>query len=72
MGNLPAQLAVINNVTARCEELAVEGIIEKDAKKVYWACANDPLTSAVLSLAEIKDMVKDMFAANKDYVDFSL
>ena len=72
VGALPAQLAVINNTTARCEELAVEGIIEKDAKKVYWACANDPLTSAVLSLEEIKSMVKEMFAANKDYVDFSL
>jgi len=27
----------------------------------------DPLTSAVLSLAEIRSMVDEMFAANREY-----
>lgn len=68
VGPLPAQLAVMNNISSRCEELAVEGAIEGNANKVYWACAFDPLTSAVLSLSEIKDMVNEMLEINKDYL----
>lgn len=68
VGPLPAQLALMNNISARCEELAVEGAISGDPAMVYHACAFDPLTSAVLSLAEIKEMVKEMFEANKDYL----
>ena len=68
VGALPDQLALMNNISARCEELTVDGAIEGDPNKIYWACAFDPLTSAVLSLAEIKDMVKEMFKANEAYL----
>ncbi len=68
VGPLPAQLALLNNVSARCEELAVEGFIEGDDRKVYHAIAFDPLTSSVLSLAEIRAMVDEMFEANRDYL----
>jgi len=68
VGELPAQLAVLNNVSARCEELAVEGALKGDAKMVYHSIAFDPLTSAVLSLSEIRDMVNEMFQANKEYL----
>lgn len=68
VGPLPAQLALMNNITARCEELAVEGCLAGDPTMVYHAIAFDPLTSAVLSLAEIKSMVDEMFAANKDWL----
>jgi len=36
--------------------------------KVFHAICYDPLTSAVLSLAEIRDMVNEMFEANKEYL----
>ncbi|MHB0999546.1 MAG: alpha-galactosidase [Armatimonadota bacterium] len=68
VGPLPAQLALMNNISARCEELAVEGCIAGDPTMVYHAIAFDPLTSAVLSLAEIKSMVDEMFEANKDWL----
>lgn len=68
VGPLPAQLALMNNITARCEELAVEGCLAGDPTMVYHAIAFDPLTSAVLSLAEIKSMVDEMFAINKDWL----
>jgi len=68
VGALPAQLAVLNNISARCEELAVEGAIEGDARKVFHAVLFDPLTSAVLSMAETKNMVNDMLEANKVYL----
>lgn len=67
-GPMPAQLAVLNNISARCEELAVEGSIAGDPRMIYHAVCFDPLTSAVLSLAEIKQMVDEMFEANKDYL----
>jgi len=68
VGNLPDQLAVLVNTSARCEELAVQGCIEGDKRKIYHAIAFDPLTSAVLSLREIEAMVNEMFEANKDYL----
>lgn len=68
VGSLPAHLAILNNINAGCEELAVEAAIEGDRRKVFHAICMDPLTSAVLSLDEIKSMVDDMFAANKDWL----
>jgi len=68
VGKLPAQLAILNNITAGCEELAVEAAIEGDRRKVFHAICMDPLTSAVLSLDEIKNMVNEMFEANKDWL----
>lgn len=68
VGKLPEHLAVLVNTTARCEELAVQAALEKDPKKVFWACAFDPLTSAVLSLDEIQEMVNEMFEINKEFI----
>lgn len=68
VGALPEQLAVLINTSARCEELAVEGALEGDPRKVFHAICFDPLTSAVLSLGEIKAMVDEMFMANRNYL----
>lgn len=68
VGPLPAHLAIMNNISARCEELAVEAAIEGDPKKVFHAICFDPLTSAVLSLEEIKTMVNEMLEANKAWL----
>jgi alpha-galactosidase len=68
VGPLPAQLAIVNNVSARCEDLAVEGAVEGDPRKIFHAIAMDPLTSAVCSLDEIRRMVDEMFAANREYL----
>lgn len=68
VGPLPPQLALLNSISAQCEELAVEGALTGDPRKVFHAICYDPLTSAVLSLAEIKQMVDEMFQANKDWL----
>ena len=68
VGALPDHLAIINNVNARCEELAVQGALEGDPRKVFHAVCMDPLTSAVLSLQEIRDMTDDMLRQNKDHL----
>jgi len=68
VGALPPQCAALNNVSVAVEEMAVEGCLTGDPTMVYHAIAYDPLTAAVLSLAEIKQMVNEMFAQNKDYL----
>ncbi|MBR4748668.1 MAG: alpha-glucosidase/alpha-galactosidase, partial [Abditibacteriota bacterium] len=70
VGKLPDQLALLNNITARCEELAVTGALEGDKRKVFHAVLFDPLTSAVLSMEETQKMVDEMFEANKDYLGY--
>ncbi len=68
VGALPDQLALLVNTSARCEELAVQGALEGDPRKIFHAIAFDPLTAAVLSLKEIQAMVDEMFKANRDWL----
>jgi alpha-galactosidase len=68
IGPLPDQLALLNNSSARCEELAVQGALEGDPRKIFHAVCFDPLTAAVLSLAEIKQMVAELFAVNREWL----
>lgn len=68
VGKLPAQLAILNNLSAACEDLAVEAAIEGDPRKVFHAICYDPLTSAVLSLEEIRQMTDEMLQQNKDWL----
>jgi alpha-galactosidase len=68
VGALPSQLAILNHTNAMCEQLAVEGSMEGDPRKIFHAIVNDPLTSAVLSMDETKQMVDELFAVNRDYL----
>ncbi len=68
VGALPPQCAILTNVNCMVEEMAVEAAITGDPTLVFQAVAHDPLTAAVLSLAEIKKMVQAMLRKNKDYL----
>jgi alpha-galactosidase len=68
VGKLPDNLAILINTSSRCEELAIDAAIEGDAWKVFQAILFDPLTSAVLSMAEIKRMTQEMLEKNRDYL----
>jgi len=70
VGALPEHLAVLVNINARCEELAVRGCIEGDKRDIYHAILFDPLTSAVLSMQETKNMVDEMMLASKDFLGY--
>ena len=70
VGALPPQLAILNNISSQCEELALEGAMEGDPQKIYQSIIYDPLTSAVLSLEEIRNMVNRMFGANRKYLGY--
>jgi alpha-galactosidase len=68
VGALPPQCAALNQITVAYEEMAVEAALTGDANLVYQACCYDPLTAAVLSLAEIRKMVREMLEKNKAYL----
>lgn len=68
VGNLPPQLALLNNISSRCEEMAVEGALKGDRDLIYQACYFDPLSSAVLCMDEIKSMVDEMFDEHEGWL----
>ncbi|MDD5792580.1 MAG: alpha-galactosidase [Erysipelotrichaceae bacterium] len=67
---LPDHLAVMVNNSALIEELAVNGAIAGDPNMIFQAILFDPLTSAVLSMEEIQNMVQEMFDKNADYLTY--
>lgn len=67
-GPLPEHLAILVNTTARIESLVVEAAMEKSREKVYRAVYMDPLSSAVCSMEEIKNMCDELFETNKDFL----
>ncbi|MCD6290448.1 MAG: alpha-galactosidase [Anaerolineae bacterium] len=68
VGALPPQCAMLTNLSSQIEELAVEGALTGNPRLIFQAIAYDPLTAAVLSLAEIKQMVNEMFQQNRNYL----
>ena len=68
VGALPPQCAVLTNLSSQIEEMAVEAALTGNRRLVYQAIANDPLSAAVLSLAEIQQMVDELFEHNRDYL----
>ncbi|MGQ9455506.1 MAG: alpha-galactosidase [Armatimonadota bacterium] len=68
VGPLPPQCAILNHISVATEEMAVQGCLEGKRDMIFHAICYDPLTSAVLSLAEIKSMVDEMFEANRGWL----
>ncbi|MBI5353942.1 MAG: alpha-galactosidase [Chloroflexi bacterium] len=68
VGALPPECAILTNVSSQIEEMAITATLTGDPTMIYRAICHDPLTASVLSLAEIKVMVNEMFAQNKDYL----
>jgi len=68
VGALPPECAILTTVSSQIEEMAITASQLGDPTMIYRAICHDPLTAAVLSLKEIKDMVNEMFAQNKAYL----
>ena len=67
VGELPAQCAALIQTNVNVQRLAVKAILESDREAAVHAVMLDPLTSSILSLADIRAMVEEMFAAQPDY-----
>ena len=63
VGDLPPQLAALNRTNINVQELAVKAALEGDRAALYQAVALDPLTSALLSFEEMRQMVDEMVEA---------
>lgn len=68
VGALPAECALLTQLSSGIEEMAITGSLAGDPTMIYRAICHDPLTAAVLSLQEIKTMVNEMFEKNQAYL----
>ncbi len=68
VGALPPQCALMTGLSSGIEELAITASLSGDPTMVYRAICHDPLTAAVLSLAEIKQMTNELFDQHKEYL----
>ncbi len=68
VGDLPSQCAALNMTNINVQRLAVEAAITGDPERIVQACAMDPLTGAVLTLKEIRDMASEMLEAQKQWL----
>jgi alpha-galactosidase len=68
VGPLPPQCAALNRGNVNVQELAVEAVLAQDREHVYHAVMLDPLTGALLTLAEIRAMVDELIAAEAPWL----
>jgi alpha-galactosidase len=68
VGELPPQLAALNNLNIAVEEMAVEAALTGDPERLFHAVCYDPVTAAVLSLDETRKMVRQMLKKNQPYL----
>jgi len=68
VGDLPQQLAALNQANVTVQLLAAEAAVTGDPELAFAACAMDPLTSATLSLKETRDMVIELFEAEAKWL----
>jgi alpha-galactosidase len=68
VGRIPTALASVMTPHLALHDLAVTGTFAKDRRLIYQAVQTDPLTSAILTLPKIRELVDEMFAANHEYV----
>jgi alpha-galactosidase len=68
VGRMPQQLAMLNQMNVSVQLLAAEAAIKGDPELLFAAVAADPLTAAVLTLKEIRDMVADMLEDQRKWL----
>lgn len=67
-GRLPPQMAALCASNMNVFDLAVTAALEKSKEAAIHALTLDPLTSAVCSPAEIRDMTLELFEAEKPFL----
>jgi alpha-galactosidase len=68
VGDLPPQCAALNMTNVLVQGLAVEAAIKGDPELAMQAIAMDPLTAAVLTLHEIREMTREMLEAESKWL----
>ena len=68
LGALPTQCAAACMTNINSQILTAEAALAADTEKIVQAAALDPLTGAVLTLKEIRDMCIDMLEAQRQWL----
>ena len=68
VGALPTQLAALNRTNVNVQELIVEAAVTGDTDSVHHAVMLDPLTAAVCTLPQIREMVDEMLTAQAQWL----
>ena len=68
VGEIPAQLAALNRTKINVQSLIVEACLTADTEAIVHAVMLDPLTAAVCTLDQIREMVAEMFEAQKHWL----
>ena len=68
IGALPGPLAALNMTNVLVQGLSVEAALNGDTEMLVEAAALDPLTSAVLTLKEIRDMTSELLEAERAWL----
>jgi alpha-galactosidase len=68
VGNLPSHLAALNLTNVNVHRLTVEACLSGDPEAIVHACALDPLTSAALTLKEIREMASEMLETQRKWL----
>ena len=68
VGELPPEIAALDQRHTAVYRLAVEGALEGNREKVHRAIKLDPLTSAACTLEEIHEMTEELIEANEAYL----
>jgi alpha-galactosidase len=67
-GPLPTHLALLNALHMAFHDLVATAVLEGDREAAVHALMVDPLTAAVCSPAEAREMFEDMVKAERDYL----
>ena len=68
VGDLPPQCAALCMSNINSQILAAEAALASDPERLVQAVAMDPLTSAVLTLREIREMCAEMLEAERQWL----
>ena len=70
VGDLPPSLAALNRTNINLQGVAVEALGQRDRELLYRAVQLDPLTAAVCTLDESRQMVDELFEAQAPFLPF--
>jgi alpha-galactosidase len=68
IGDLPPQCAALCMTNINSQTLAAEAALHSDTERLVQAVAMDPLTSAVCTLGEIREMCAQMLEAQREWL----
>lgn len=69
VGSIPPQCAALSRANVAVQELGVVAVLEQSREAAFHAVCLDPLTAAVLSLREIRQMFDEMWDAHGAELD---